>query len=44
MRDGKLSFKKMCTFVDYLNQKLEPRFFIVIIFDEDIVKFELKKN
>ena len=44
MREGKISFKKMYTFVDYLNQKLEPRFFKVIIFDEDIVNFDLKKN
>ena len=44
MRDGKLSFKKIYTFVDHLNQKLEPRFFKVFIFDEDIVNFELKKN
>ena len=44
MREGKISFKKMYTFVDHLNQKLEPRFFKVIIFDEDIGNFELKKN
>ena len=44
MRDGKVSFKKMYTFVDRLNQKLEPRFFKVIFFDEDIVNFDLKKS
>ena len=44
MRDGKLSFKKLYTFVDHLNQKLEPRFFKVVIFDEDIANFELKKK
>ena len=44
MRDGKVSFKKLYTFVDHLNKKLEPRFFKVIILDEDIVNFELKKN
>ena len=44
MREGKISFKKMYTFVDRLNQKLEPRFFKVIIFDEDIVNFDLKKS
>ena len=44
MRDGKVSFKKLYTFVDHLNQKLEPRFFKVVIFDEDIANFELKKK
>ena len=44
MRNGKVTFKKMYTFVDHLNQKLEPRFFKVIIFDEDIFNFDLKKN
>ena len=44
MRDGKLSFKKLYTFVDHLNEKLEPRFFKVVIFDEDIVNFHLKKK
>jgi len=44
MREGKISFKKMYTFVDHLNQKLKPRFFKVIIFNEDIANFELKKN
>ena len=34
----------MYTFVDYLNQKLEPRFFKVIIFDEDIFNFEMRKK
>ena len=44
MRNGKISFKKMYTFVDRLNQKHEPRFFKVVIFDEAIANFELKKN
>ena len=44
MRDDKVSFKKLYTFVDHLNQKLEPRFFKVVIFDEDIANFELKKK
>ena len=44
MRDGKVSFKKLYTFVDHLNQKLEPRFFKVVIFGEDIANFELKKK
>ena len=44
MKDDKVVFKKMYTFQDNLTKNLEPNYFKLILYDEDIHNFIFKKN
>ena len=44
MKDDKVVFKKMYTFQDNLTKNLEPKYFKLILYDEDIHNFIFKKN
>ena len=44
MKDGKVRFKKMYTFQDNLTKNFEPKYFKLVLYDEDIQSIKFKKN